>query len=48
MYQRNLKAYKATSVAADLAVADSHRVIQLMMQGFFREVGSSQGGNRTR
>jgi len=33
MYQRNLKAYKATSVAADLAVADPHRVIQLMMQG---------------
>ncbi|MFM5344970.1 flagellar export chaperone FliS [Aeromonas veronii] len=43
MYQRNLKAYKATSVAADLAVADSHRVIQLMMQGFLERLAQAKG-----
>lgn len=43
MYQRNLKAYKATSIAADLAVADPHRVIQLMMQGFLERLAQSKG-----
>jgi flagellar protein FliS len=43
MYQRNLKAYKATSVAADLAVADPHRVIQLMMQGLLEKLAQSKG-----
>ncbi|MBW3811075.1 flagellar export chaperone FliS [Aeromonas hydrophila] len=43
MYQRNLKAYKATSVAADLAVADPHRVIQLMMQGFLEKLAQAKG-----
>ncbi len=43
MYQRNLKAYKATSVAADLAVADPHRVIQLMMQGLLEKLAQAKG-----
>ncbi|MBS4686005.1 flagellar export chaperone FliS [Aeromonas sobria] len=43
MYQRNLKAYKATSVTADLAVADPHRVIQLMMQGFLERLAQAKG-----
>ena len=43
MYQRNLKAYKATSVAADLAVADPHRVIQLMMQGVLERLAQAKG-----
>ncbi|MCE9849921.1 flagellar export chaperone FliS [Aeromonas allosaccharophila] len=43
MYQRNLKAYKATSITADLAVADPHRVIQLMMQGFLERLAQAKG-----
>lgn len=43
MYQRNLKAYKATSIAADLAVADPHRVIQLMMQGVLERLAQEKG-----
>ncbi|ATU97424.1 flagellar export chaperone FliS [Aeromonas salmonicida] len=43
MYHRNLKAYKATSIAADLAVADPHRVIQLMMQGFLERLAQAKG-----
>lgn len=43
MYQRNLKAYKATSITADLAVADPHRVIQLMMQGFLERLAQANG-----
>lgn len=43
MYQRNLKAYKVASVAADLAVADPHRVIQLMMQGLLERLAQAKG-----
>ena len=43
MYHRNMKAYKATSIAADLAVADPHRVIQLMMQGFLERLAQAKG-----
>ncbi|MGE6107937.1 flagellar export chaperone FliS [Aeromonas sobria] len=43
MYHRNLKAYKATSIAADLAVADPHRVIQLMMQGLLECLAQAKG-----
>ena len=43
MYHRNLKAYKATSIAADLAVADPHRVIQLMMQGLLESLAQAKG-----
>ncbi|MGY3942493.1 flagellar export chaperone FliS [Aeromonas tecta] len=43
MYNRNLKAYKATSIAADLTVADPHRVIQLMMQGFLERLAQAKG-----
>ena len=43
MYHRNLKAYKATSIEADLAVADPHRVIQLMMQGLLESLAQAKG-----
>ena len=43
MYHRNLKAYKATSIAADLAVADPHRVIQLMMPGCLERLAQAKG-----
>ena len=43
MYHRNMKAYKATSIAADLAVADPHRVIQLMMQVFLERLAQAKG-----
>ena len=43
MYSRNLNAYKATSVTADLAVADPHRVIQLMMQGVLERLAQAKG-----
>ena len=43
MYHRNLKAYKATSIAADLAVADPHRVVQLMMQVFLERLAQAKG-----
>ncbi len=43
MYHRNQKAYKATSISADLAVADPHRVIQLMMQGFLERLAQAKG-----
>ncbi|USV56164.1 flagellar export chaperone FliS [Aeromonas encheleia] len=43
MYHRNLKAYKATSIAADLAVADPHRIIQLMMLGLLESLAQAKG-----
>lgn len=43
MYQRNLNAYKKIGIAADLAVADPHRVIQLMMQGFLERLAQAKG-----
>ena len=43
MYHRNLKAYKTTSIEADLAVADPHRVIQLMMQGLLESLAQAKG-----
>lgn len=43
MYHRNLKAYKASSIAADLAVADPHRIIQLMMQGLLESLAQAKG-----
>ena len=43
MYNKNLKAYKTTSLSADLAVADPHRVIQLMMQGVLERLARAKG-----
>ena len=43
MYNKNLKAYKTTSLSADLAVADPHRVIQLMMQGVLERLAHAKG-----
>ncbi|BBG88905.1 MULTISPECIES: flagellar export chaperone FliS [Aeromonas] len=43
MYQRNIKAYKAASLEAELSVADPHRVIQLLMQGFLERLAKAKG-----
>ena len=43
MSNKNLKAYKTTSLSADLAVADPHRVIQLMMQGVLERLAHAKG-----
>ena len=43
MYKRNIKAYTAGNLAADLATADPHRVIQLMMQVFLERLAQAKG-----
>lgn len=43
MYHRNLKAYKSTSLDAELAVADPHRVIQMLMQGVLERLAQTKG-----
>ncbi len=43
MYKRNIKAYTAGNLAADLATADPHRVIQLMMQGCLELLAQAKG-----
>lgn len=43
MYNRNLKAYKSTSLDAEMAVADPHRIIQMLMQGFLERLAQSKG-----
>lgn len=43
MYNRNLKAYKSTSLDAEMAVADPHRVIQMLMQGLLERLANAKG-----
>ena len=43
MYNRNLKAYKTASLDAELAVADPHRVIQMLMQGGLERLAQAKG-----
>lgn len=43
MYNKNLKAYKANNLQADMLVADSHRVIQMMMQGLLERLAQAKG-----
>lgn len=43
MYKRNIKAYTAGNLEADLASADPHRVIQLMMQGCLERLAQAKG-----
>lgn len=38
-----IKAYKAVGIKDDLAVADPHRVIQLLMQGALENLAKSKG-----
>lgn len=38
-----IKAYKAVGVKDDLAVADPHRVIQLLMQGALENIAKAKG-----
>ena len=42
MYGRNLKAYKKTSIDADLAVADPYRVIQLLYEGLLTSIAKAR------
>ncbi|MGY3858714.1 MULTISPECIES: flagellar export chaperone FliS [Aeromonas] len=43
MYRKNIKAYTTQSLQAEMAVADPHRVIQLMMQGCVERIAQSKG-----
>lgn len=43
MYNKNVRAYKANTLEADLSVADPHRVIQLMMQGVLERLALAKG-----
>ena len=43
MYNRNLKAYKTTRLDAEMAVADPHRVIQMLMQGLLERLAQAKG-----
>lgn len=43
MYNRNLKAYKTTSLEAELSIADPHRVIQMLMQGLLERLAQAKG-----
>lgn len=43
MYKRNIKAYTAGNLSADLSTADPHRVIQLMMQGCLERLAQAKG-----
>lgn len=43
MYNRNLKAYKKTSIEAEMAVADPYRVIQMLMQGLLERLAQAKG-----
>lgn len=43
MYNKNIRAYKSTTLEAELSVADPHRVIQLMMQGLLERLALAKG-----
>ncbi|WP_068977140.1 flagellar export chaperone FliS [Aeromonas sp. EERV15] len=43
MYKKNLKAYTTMNLQAELAVADPHRVIQLMMQVCLERLAQAKG-----
>lgn len=43
MYHKNIKAYTANSLQAEMSVADSYRVIQLMMQGTMEKLAQAKG-----
>lgn len=43
MYNRNIKAYQASSLEAELACADPHKVIQILMRGFLERLAKAKG-----
>lgn len=43
MYGRNLKAYKRTSLEAELSVASPHRVIQMLFNGLLERLSQAKG-----
>ena len=43
MYRKNIKAYTTHNLQSELAVADAHRVIQLLMQGCLERLAQAKG-----
>lgn len=43
MYNKSLGVYKKNSLEAELSVADPHKVIQLLIQGFLERVAQAKG-----
>ena len=43
MYGRNLKAYRRTSLEAELSVATPHRVIQMLFNGLIERLSQAKG-----
>lgn len=43
MYRKNIKAYTTHNLQSELAVADPHRVIQLLMQGCLERLAQAKG-----
>lgn len=43
MYSRNIKAYQSSSLEAELACADPHKVIQILMRGFLERLAKAKG-----
>ncbi len=43
MYGRNLKAYRRTSLEAELSVATPHRVIQMLFNGLLERLSQAKG-----
>lgn len=43
MYRKNIKAYTTHNLQSELAVADPHRVIQLLMQGCLERLAHAKG-----
>lgn len=43
MYNKSIQAYKVTKIDSELAVADPHKVIQLMYQGLLERLAQTKG-----
>ena len=43
MYGRNMKAYRKTNLEAEIAVADPHRIIQMLFEGLIERLAQAKG-----
>lgn len=43
MYGRNLKAYKTTSLEAEISVADPHKIVSMLYTGLFERIAQAKG-----
>lgn len=43
MYNKSIQAYKVTKIDSELAVADPHKIIQLMYQGLLERLAQTKG-----